>query len=88
MFQISFHGVSSGNLDESFLNLLFTENDEDDGEGDGDMNSGTEEASSDGVNDDADGDAELTPGNTSDEEYERKCQSCTWVYISLLLGVA
>ena len=64
MFQISFHGVSSGNLDDSFLNLLFTENDEDDGEGDGDMNSGTEEGSSDGVNGQADLPIFVWAGNT------------------------
>ena len=74
-FQILFHGVSSENLDESFLNLLFPENeDDDDGDGNGDMNGDSEEegASSDDMNDDVDSDAELTPGNTSDEEYERK----------------
>ena len=59
------------NLDESFLNLLFPEND-DDGD-DNNMNGDSaEEASSDGINDDIESNAELTPGNTTDEEYERK----------------
>ena len=70
--QILFCGVSSENLDKSFLNLLFPENeDDDDAEGDGNEGEEGEGASSDDMND-VDSDAELTPGNTSDEEYERK----------------
>ena len=66
---ILFHGDSSGNLDESFLNLLFAEN-EDDSVGDANSEAATD--ISDAINDaDAD-DAELSPMNSSDEEYERK----------------
>ena len=66
-------------LDESFLNLLFPENDDD-----GDDNSlngdSLDEASSDAINDELESNAELTPGNTTDEEYERKN-----IFISKLL---
>ena len=58
-------------LDESFLNLLFPEND-DDGDDNNLNGDSAEEASSDGINDDIESNAELTPGNTTDEEYERK----------------
>ena len=55
------------------MNLLFPENDDDDGNGDINGDSENEGASSeDGMNDEVDSNAELTPGNTSDEEYERK----------------
>ena len=59
------------NLDESFLNLLFPENDDDGDENAINGDSG-DDASSDGMNDDIESNAELTPGNTTDEEYERK----------------
>ena len=61
------------NLDESFLNLLFPEND-DDGDDNALNGDSAEEASSDGMNDDIESNVELTPGNTTDEEYERKFQ--------------
>ena len=58
------------NLDESFLNLLFPENDDDADDNALNGDSG-DDASSDGIND-VESNAELTPGNTTDEEYERK----------------
>ena len=58
-------------LDESFLNLLFPEND-DDGDDNALNGDSLDEASSDGINDELESNAELTPGNTTDEEYERK----------------
>ena len=69
------------NLDESFLNLLFPENDDDGDENAINGDSG-DDASSDGMNDDIESNAELTPGNTTDEEYERK-----YVFKSSLRGV-
>ena len=55
------------------MNLLFPENG-DDAEGNETFNGDSEAdaGSSDGMNDEVDSNAELTPGNTSDEEYERK----------------
>ena len=67
------------NLDESFLNLLFPEND-DDGDDNALNGDSLDEASSDGINDELESNAELTPGNTTDEEYERKN-----IFISILL---
>ena len=67
----------SENLDESFINLLFPENEEGEGIADFNEDSEAEAASSDEIND-ADSNAEMTPGNTSDEEYERR-------FLSLLL---
>ena len=61
----------SENLDESFMNLLFPENDEGEGNADFNGDSDADAASSDGIND-VDSNAEMTPGNTSDEEYERR----------------
>ena len=58
-------------LDESFLNLLFPEND-DDGDDNALNGDSLDEASSDAINDELESNAELTPGNTTDEEYERK----------------
>ena len=66
-------------LDESFLNLLFPEND-DDGDDNALNGDSLDEASSDGINDELESNAELTPGNTTDEEYERKN-----IFISILL---
>ena len=54
------------------MNLLFPENDDGDGPADLNGDSEAEAASSDGINEDADSNAELTPGNSSDEEYERR----------------
>ena len=67
------------NLDESFLNLLFPEND-DDGDDNALNGDSLDEASSDAINDELESNAELTPGNTTDEEYERKN-----IFISKLL---
>ena len=53
------------------MNLLFPENDDDGDENAINGDSG-DDASSDGMNDDIESNAELTPGNTTDEEYERK----------------
>ena len=66
-------------LDESFLNLLFPEND-DDGDDNALNGDSLDEASSDGINDELESNAELTPGNTTDEEYERKN-----IFVSILL---
>ena len=61
------------------MNLLFPEND-DDGDDNALNGDSLDEASSDGINDELESNAELTPGNTTDEEYERKN-----IFISILL---
>ena len=53
------------------MNLLFPENDEGEGNADFNGDSDADAVSSDGIND-VDSNAEMTPGNTSDEEYERR----------------
>ena len=72
----------SENLDDSFMNLLFPENEEGEGNTDFNGDSEAEAASSDGIND-VDSNAELTPGNTSDEEYERKFLNLVILFLPL-----